>query len=671
MRAQALAWLSAPLLPLAAATVAFHPRLRADAAARLCLRLPPVGPGVIWLHAASAGELRGALALARRLPGEVLLTVDSDAGLALGRGAAGVTVWPLPLDHPVTLGPLWARARPRAVVFVEGAFWPQLAGLAAREGAPILRVSAKAGPRTRRLAAWGLRVPLLDLVREAAARAPGEPGDWVGGDPKLAAAAPVPLGWARPYLVGASTREGDEDALIDALPTLPEPLGLVLAPREPRRFPEVAARLHARGLRWARRSAGPPGEARVLLLDSFGELDGVVAGARVAFIGGTFDPSLGGHSPAAAVAAGVPVVAGPHRWANAHSYANLHAVSEPPELPDALLRALAAPRLAPAETDLGTLAAWVADRLGPTAPERAARPWLAPLSAAAGLLGRGRQRVRALRPWTPPVPVWAVGSPMARGPGRTRVTRAFAALARAEGLRVGVACRGYRRPVADRLGESALGDDWRRLGDEGALHARDGSLVAAGPDWSACVAALVTRGCDFVLLDDGLDALEVVAARRWWVVDAAAPTGGAALPSGEARWRRVPDQADGVVLFGAGWSPPRGLPVVQAEREVGPWMRGDAVIEAPSDPIAIFAAVSRPEAVGRSWGRPDARLRVLPDHAPLDEAILNELAAWADGLPLFCTAKDQVRLPAPWGDRVGWRDATARLINPPRCGTPA
>ena len=90
---------------------------------------------------------------------------------------------------------------------------------------------------------------------------------------------------------------------------------LVLAPRRPERFDEVAALLRRAGLRFWRRSAARAGDtwptdAQILLLDTLGELAGLYAGARVAFVGGTLAPR-GGHNVLEPAAFGVPVIFGP------------------------------------------------------------------------------------------------------------------------------------------------------------------------------------------------------------------------------------------------------------------------------------------------------------------------------------------------------------------------
>jgi 3-deoxy-D-manno-octulosonic-acid transferase len=122
----------------------------------------------------------------------------------------------------------------------------------------------------------------------------------------------------RPVVVAASTGEGEEEIVIQAWHAVtPRPL-LVIAPRRPERFDDVARLVESRGLRLLRRSSSihhSPFAALnspdVYLLDSIGELASVYRGARLAFIGGSLVAS-GGHNPIEAWAEGVSVVTGPH-----------------------------------------------------------------------------------------------------------------------------------------------------------------------------------------------------------------------------------------------------------------------------------------------------------------------------------------------------------------------
>jgi 3-deoxy-D-manno-octulosonic-acid transferase len=90
---------------------------------------------------------------------------------------------------------------------------------------------------------------------------------------------------------------------------------LIVVPRHPQRFDEVAALLAERGLAFARRSLGeaPHAGKRVYLGDTMGEMAFYYATCDVALIGGSFQP-LGGQNLIEACAVGVPVVLGPHMY---------------------------------------------------------------------------------------------------------------------------------------------------------------------------------------------------------------------------------------------------------------------------------------------------------------------------------------------------------------------
>jgi 3-deoxy-D-manno-octulosonic-acid transferase len=131
----------------------------------------------------------------------------------------------------------------------------------------------------------------------------------------------------RPVWVAASTREGEEELVLQAFAALGlDDALLILVPRHPQRFDEVAALVAKAGLRverrssWAPAAATPssqlelqalPGDVRVLLGDSMGEMGAYYAAADIAFIGGSLLP-LGGQNLIEACAIGTPVLIGPH-----------------------------------------------------------------------------------------------------------------------------------------------------------------------------------------------------------------------------------------------------------------------------------------------------------------------------------------------------------------------
>jgi 3-deoxy-D-manno-octulosonic-acid transferase len=124
------------------------------------------------------------------------------------------------------------------------------------------------------------------------------------------------FGENRPVFLAASTREGEEALLLEALQHADiEDLLVVIVPRHPQRFDEVASLIEKRGLHMQRRSANEPVSAhtQVVLGDSMGEMFAYYAASDVAFIGGSLLP-FGGQNLIEACAVGTPVLIGPHTY---------------------------------------------------------------------------------------------------------------------------------------------------------------------------------------------------------------------------------------------------------------------------------------------------------------------------------------------------------------------
>jgi 3-deoxy-D-manno-octulosonic-acid transferase len=319
----------------------------------------PAPQGLLWIHAVSLGETRAAAALLAALralrPGlRVLLThgtaTGREAGAALLDGtrcadgtAHDVQVW-LPFDTRGAVRRFLARFRPAAGVLMETELWPNLLYAAREAGVPMVLANARLSEKSRaqgeRLAAvmrpavQSLALVLAQTADDAARlAASGAQRVEVCGNLKFDMtpdAAQLALGrsWhariGRPVVLAASTREGEEAALLDAWRARASenpgrPL-LVIVPRHPQRFDEVAALITQAGLALARRSAfggdGPGGEAprtEVWLGDSMGEMALYYALADVALLGGSFG-RFGGQNLIEAAACGCPVVMGPHTW---------------------------------------------------------------------------------------------------------------------------------------------------------------------------------------------------------------------------------------------------------------------------------------------------------------------------------------------------------------------
>jgi len=288
---------------------------------------------LIWVHAVSVGEARASAALVRALaaayPGHsLLLTCMTATGRAMLRELHGESVriaW-LPYDYPGAVRRFLAHFRPRLGVLMETELWPNLLAACAAHAVPVLLANARMSEKSARgYRRWaGLARPALASLAAVCAqseedaarlRALGAARVEVSGNLKFDS---VPdearraegRQWrarlGRPVLLLASTREGEEKALLDALPAWDGELLAVVVPRHPRRFDEVAALAQSR----RSRDAMPSPADRVHLGDTMGEMDLYYAAADIAIIGGSFAP-LGGQNLIEACAAGVPVVLGP------------------------------------------------------------------------------------------------------------------------------------------------------------------------------------------------------------------------------------------------------------------------------------------------------------------------------------------------------------------------
>jgi 3-deoxy-D-manno-octulosonic-acid transferase len=161
----------------------------------------------------------------------------------------------------------------------------------------------------------------------------------------------------RPVWLAASTREGEEDLILDAFARLdPHDALLLLVPRHPQRFDEVAAMLEKHKLPFCRRGSEqfPQAEMRVWLGDSMGEMPAYFAFADLALIGGTLLP-FGGQNLIEAAACGCPTLVGPHTYNFAQAAENALACGAAKRVADADAAVRAAQELLADQTALATM----------------------------------------------------------------------------------------------------------------------------------------------------------------------------------------------------------------------------------------------------------------------------------------------------------------------------
>jgi len=304
----------------------------------------------IWVHAVSVGEVQASAALVNTLrerypdiPIVVTTFTPTGAGRARALFKDRAQVRYLPFDLPGAVRRFFKKIQPRIAVIFETELWPNLYHECGRRRVPLVlasaRLSARSVSRYRRLGALFRETLAQGVVIAAQGEADANRFRSLGADPgnthvtgnlkfdfslpaDIAERGRVMREYYAPgrqvWVAGSTHGGGEEDALIEAQKIvrgrLPNAL-LVMAPRHPNRFGEVAAQLVSRGVRFIRRSqapaAGAIGEADILLLDSLGELLDFYAAGDVAFVGGSLVP-IGGHNLLEPAALGMPILTGPH-----------------------------------------------------------------------------------------------------------------------------------------------------------------------------------------------------------------------------------------------------------------------------------------------------------------------------------------------------------------------
>jgi 3-deoxy-D-manno-octulosonic-acid transferase len=313
----------------------------------------------LWIHAVSVGETRAAEPLIDALMAayphsRIVLTHMTPTGRATGRdlfarhGHRLVQSY-LPYDTSSMVRRFMKHFTPRICILVETEVWPNLIAVCKERGVAVALVNARLSERSlRRAGRFGTlmtdaarAISLVAAQTEADAqrvRVLGVSHIAVTGSIKFDVVVPpgamaagavlrARIG-ARPVLLCASTRDGEEALILDAwqrLASRPAGMLLLIVPRHPQRFDDVARLVESRGLTLARRSelgvreqdvdvgaqVGP--NVDILLGDSMGEMFTYYAACDCAFIGGSLLP-LGGQNLIEACALGKPVLIGEHTF---------------------------------------------------------------------------------------------------------------------------------------------------------------------------------------------------------------------------------------------------------------------------------------------------------------------------------------------------------------------
>jgi 3-deoxy-D-manno-octulosonic-acid transferase len=311
------------------------------------------GP-VIWVHAVSVGETLAAIPLIRQLQkqyenAQLVVTTTTPTGSEQVCKVLGDSVYHVyaPYDLPDVLNRFFSRVKPSILIIMETELWPNLIHKCRLSRVPVVvanaRLSEKSAAGYKKIA-WLVRPMLAEIdIVAAQTTADGDRFQSLGMDKKKLevtgnikfdlqlntqireSAAALRAQWQgdegmsgdkRKIWLAASTHRGEEEQILAAfsqiLQASPKTL-LVLVPRHPERFDEVAKLCVDQHYSMHRRSEGGAMDAtvQVLLGDTMGELLNFCGASDIAFVGGSLVP-LGGHNLIEPAAWGIPVLTGPH-----------------------------------------------------------------------------------------------------------------------------------------------------------------------------------------------------------------------------------------------------------------------------------------------------------------------------------------------------------------------
>jgi 3-deoxy-D-manno-octulosonic-acid transferase len=299
--------------------------------------------GEVQLLAGLAAEIRQQAEAAGRIV-ECVVSSSTTTGLEVAAQRFGANrAFPCPLDFTWAVDRVLDRVAPGLVVLGELELWPNLLARTARRGIPIVVANARMSERSAagyarlrplvrrmlghvglvvarsqadadRFAALGAR----DVVVTGSMKFDGVRGDRAAPDViRLRALAGIAADDI--VFLAGSTQDPEERLAAEAFRALTAAhprLRLVLVPRHVERAGAVAALLDAAGIRWQRRSRleadGADPAARVLLVDTTGELGWWWGTAGIAFVGGSLDGVRGGQNMLEPAAYGAAVSFGPH-----------------------------------------------------------------------------------------------------------------------------------------------------------------------------------------------------------------------------------------------------------------------------------------------------------------------------------------------------------------------
>ncbi len=327
-------------------------KYRESLASRLGIKMPQIerGKRVIWVHAVSMGETRAVIPffrlLKQRFPDAAIVisstteTGHAEAKRSMPEAAAHFF---LPLDFSWIIRRVMRKVDPQMLILCESDLWYNLVSLAKARGARVFLINGKVSERSakrfqqfrwfsqRLFSSFDhLCVQSERFLDRFLAIGVDPQRITVTGNLKFDSPpkklTPLELDqWKhklgiqekdRVVVIGSS-HAPEEEWLLAALDSvwrqIPD-LKVLLVPRHPERFADVAAQIEKRGIKWCKLSSPRPttGDERVVLIDAMGLLNHCYQVAEIAIVAGSFIPTVGGHNIFEPILLDVPVLFGPH-----------------------------------------------------------------------------------------------------------------------------------------------------------------------------------------------------------------------------------------------------------------------------------------------------------------------------------------------------------------------
>lgn len=329
-----------------------HGKYRQSLKARFGISLPSFTPkkgqDVIWIHAVSMGETRAVIPLYRKMRAAypnsaILISTTTETGQAEAKRSMpeASAHFFLPLDFSWAIRRVMQQLQPTRLILCESDFWYHLLKIAKERGVRTDLINGKVSERScQRFQKFAFFTRKLfancDLFCVQSERyrdrflSMGIPNEkiHVTGNLKFdspakkmeiseSAAFKASLGITPndQVLVVGSSHAPEEDWILSAVNSvwkkIPH-LKVILVPRHPERFNEVAHLIEQKGIAFHRLSEKKKGNERLILIDAMGKLNPCYQIADIAIVGGSYTSHIGGHNIFEPIVFSVPVLFGPH-----------------------------------------------------------------------------------------------------------------------------------------------------------------------------------------------------------------------------------------------------------------------------------------------------------------------------------------------------------------------